>query len=76
MLVYQLRFGVRHFVVRIKLGLQRPLIFLAAWAMTGPLRLERHGGALRAVSFDRNIAQPFRNAQSRLFHCLTLPSKE
>ena len=66
---------MRHFAVRVELGLQRLLIFLAAWAMTGPLRLERHGMTVRAVSFNRDIAEPIRNAQSRLFHCLPFQSK-
>jgi len=58
--------------VRIELGLQRLLILFAAWAMTGPLRLERHGRALCAVGLDRDVSQPLRNAQSWLLHRPTL----
>jgi hypothetical protein len=52
--------------VQIKLGLQRFLILLAVRAVTGPLRPERHGRALCAVGRDRDVSQPFRNAQSWL----------
>ena len=54
--------------MHIKLGLQRRFVLLAVWAMTSALRLEGHGRTMAAVGLDRNVAQPFRNPQSRLLH--------
>ena len=62
-LTYQLRFGMHLFTVRVKLGLQRLLIFLAVRAMTSPLRLERHRRAVCAVGLDRDVSQPFVTAE-------------
>jgi hypothetical protein len=52
----------------IELRLQRFLIFLTIGAMTRPLSSERNAGAEGAVRLDRDIGQPLRHAQRRLFH--------
>ena len=56
--------------VRIKLGLERLLRLLAVRTMTASPGLERYGRAECAVCLDRDIAQPFGNAQSWLLQGL------
>ena len=51
----------------IELTVQDFLICPAIRAMACTLRLEGYVGALSAMCFDRNIAQPFCNAQNSFF---------
>jgi hypothetical protein len=59
--------------VSVELPLQGLLVLLACRAMAGGLGVEVGAGTGRAFPRYRNISEPFRNPQCRLFHIASFP---